>query len=133
MAGGKPMQPMNYSSMESIWLSLRITLFGASPSILVCLWGIIVSILRRSRHPSVSLLTSIGLGLLLLNRVVVGTLNMWLPRYLQEKGWEIRHAYLMNGSVAFLGNIVAAIALGLVVRAVFIGREKIYWEREGPR
>jgi hypothetical protein len=103
---------------------LITTLIVALPLILVCVTGIIISLLRWSHHPSLSLLTSLGLGLLLFSRIVLGTLATWLPRYLIENGWAIEQTGLINGAVVFLANIVSAIGLSLLVYAVFAGRAK---------
>jgi hypothetical protein len=124
------MQPVNDSSIESFIRLLAITLFSALPLILVCSIGIVVCIMRRGRHPSVCLLTSVGLGLMLLNRIALGTLTMWLPSYLQTQGWKLLDAGLVNGGFVFFSSTVGAVALALVVCAVFSGRERIYWERE---
>ena len=114
------------SQMEPISPFLRY-LIGASPWILVCSIGIVVSVRRWSCHRSVSLLTSVGLGLLMLNTMLVALIAS-LPRYLLEQGWNTAQIGPVIGVVALLANIVGAIALGLVVCAVFIGREKVYWD-----
>jgi hypothetical protein len=114
--------------MQPILPFLSSMLISASPWILVCAIGIVVSVRRWSRHPRVSLLTSVGLGLLMLRSTVLVALTASLPRYLLEQGWNIDQIGLVTGVVAFLANTLGAIALGLLVCAVFIGREKVYWD-----
>jgi hypothetical protein len=111
--------------MESVGPILISTLMGALPLIVVCTTGIVVSIVRWNQHPRLSLLTWLGLGLMLLSRIVLGTLGMWLPLYMREQGWEMQRMGLMTGALALLGNTLSAVGLSVLVYAIFTAREKM--------
>jgi hypothetical protein len=95
------------------------------PSLLTILALIIVAIVRWKRHPKVSLLTSAGLTLLLLNAIVFGGVYAWVPNVLIESALPenrdtvARNVYLILGLAT---NMSLAVALGLLLGAIFIQR-----------
>ncbi len=110
--------------MEEASSLLLSMLIGALPLFLICAAGIMASIARWSRHPSISLLTLLGCVLILLTRIVLSLVTPWLPRYLMENGWGIQQVGLLSSAIVFLANITNAVAVGLLLRAAFAGREK---------
>ena len=57
------------------------------PMLLLVLAGIVIAIRRRKRHPKVSLLTVLGLGLFIAQSLTFGSIFYLLPRLL-ERGFS---------------------------------------------
>ena len=64
-------------------------LLRKSPLILVLLGGLLFAIVRWSRHPRVSLLASIGLGLYIVEIFVVSAAYYFLPALLERAGFSL--------------------------------------------
>jgi len=93
------------------------------PIILLALVGILIAAARWKRHPKVSLLTTVGLGLFLLESLTFMFLYYFLPR-LVNRGWaygSINHLYTVAPlcqDFLFAGVII------LLVVAAFSQRPK---------
>lgn len=104
-------------------VNIMPTLLMMLPLYVALLTGIGVAVARRQRHPRVSLHASLAFGLLLLTSIGAAYLNATLPMVLLSKGLQ-PHQY---GPVLFVSGVVRflidAVAIGLLVAAVFGGRD----------
>lgn len=95
-----------------------------SPVYLVWIAGIVLAIARWRRHPTVSLLTLASL-VLFSARSLIGTfLNVWLPITLHEQGIGAERIGVFLAARGVISALVAALAWGLLIAAVF------GWRRE---
>lgn len=87
-----------------------------SPLFAVLLCGILLALLRLRRHPAASMLLASGLSLVLFD---------YAASYADAYNWAVSQAVgaTSNSHVAasFLSGLVAAVAFGLIISAVFVG------------
>jgi hypothetical protein len=89
------------------------------PLFIIYIIGIAVAIGQRRSHPRASLFTIFAmLGLLFSSLVLVG-IQIWLPRYLATNGSSIIDIRLVLGIISGIRNLIDAIAIGLLLLAVF--------------
>ncbi|MBN1249442.1 MAG: hypothetical protein JXC32_17405 [Anaerolineae bacterium] len=92
------------------------------PIIVLWIVGVVVALLRWSRHPRVSLLTLIGLLILLLQSLVTGLLVPWLQITLLGRGMHGSRMGMLMGVVGVVASLIKTGAWGLILVAIFSGR-----------
>lgn len=92
------------------------------PIFVILIVGIVLAISRWERHPQVSLLALIGLGILLLQRLVGGFLNVWLPMRMTTGTMSVTSMGWLMSARNLISALLAAVAYGLIVTAIFRGR-----------
>lgn len=101
------------------------------PSLLALVACIIFAITRWKRHPKISMVVTIGLGLLLLHAIVFLIVYNFVPSYfIQAASREsrdhreieivIRNVYLVLG---WISNSAAAVAFAVLLTGIFMRRK----------
>lgn len=90
-----------------------------SPVTLVWLGGIVLAIVSWRRHPRVSLLAAIAMGLLLVSSVVGNLANAWLPLGLHRQGRNLVAFGLAGSAISFLRSLFTAGVWVLLLAAIF--------------
>jgi hypothetical protein len=100
--------------------------------LLVWLGGIILAIAYWPRYPRVALLVVIALALLCLSSIVGGTVGTLLPRVMLSRGTArgLSAAFFLLGITR---GIIDAVAQGLLVAAIFVGRGRLDAPRDERR
>ena len=99
---------------EALWaLAMQL------PSLLTVLACIVVAIIRWKHHPKVSLTLVIGLGLLFLHALVFAFVYAYVPDVLAGPGNYAAMRTIIT-VISFMYNSSLAVALGIVLAAVFI-------------
>ena len=99
-------------------------LLGQSPVLLVCVIGICIALVHLHCHTTPAVLSLVGCGVLILTTLAVTGVQMYLFQQRAGNG-EAGIAYAQAMSVLMiLGSLVRAIGLGLLVVAVFTGRNQ---------
>jgi hypothetical protein len=94
------------------------------PVIIVVIIGIIFSFLKWSKHPKVAKVALGGLGILfftILLSLGLSFLRIQLP-VLLDRNYELM-GYINTG-ISFVQNVIWAFGLGLLIYAVWVGRDK---------
>jgi hypothetical protein len=98
-------------------------LAGQTPILLVYLVGMILALVFWRRCPGPCVLTVVAAGLLFVTTLVQPFLFHYLVRVRAEHGWgdeKLGWLLLVN---ALFGGVFRAVAFGLLLAAVFIGRK----------
>lgn len=101
------------------------------PSLLALLACIIFAITRWKKHPKVSMIVTIGLGLLLVHAIVFLFVYNFVPSYFiqsalqsgsdfEERDKIMRNVYLVLG---WISNTAAAVAFGVLLAGIFMRRK----------
>ena len=90
--------------------------------LLVILGGIIFAIVRRRRHPRVSLITLIALGLYLVEVFAFWFLFQYLPRFFDALHLSPSNVSTLDSALQLLDDFGFAAVLILLVAAAFTGR-----------
>lgn len=93
------------------------------PLLIVWIIGIIVALVRWSKHPRVSLVALIGLAVLFVIALVGGLLTPWLQMTLMRNGMSGSRVGLLSGIVGIVLSLIRAGAWGLILVAIFSKRE----------
>ncbi|NOK59037.1 MAG: hypothetical protein GFH27_549349n32 [Chloroflexi bacterium AL-W] len=107
----------------SIIAPLLFNLLTQTPLFLVWGVGLVVAFLRWQRHPRVSLLLVIALIGLGLDAIIGTSLSIWLPIAHMQSGWNVEQLGWMMGSVSVLRVLFGSVLWGLILVAVFSGRQ----------
>ena len=110
--------------MDGFITSTLTQLAGQLPLMLVCLVGLVLALIffRRLRGPSIC--TFIGAGLLLLTTIVTTFVQNYLIFFRDEMSLGQANLSQILMVLAILSNILRAVALALILSAVFMGRPK---------
>jgi len=101
---------------EALW-GLAVQL----PSLLTMLACIVIAAIRWKRHPKVSLTLVIGLGLLFLHTFIFAFVYAYVPDVLAGPGNYAALRMIIN-VISFIYNSSLAIAIGILLAAVFMQR-----------
>jgi hypothetical protein len=93
------------------------------PIYLFCIVGLLLAVTRWTQHPRVSLLAFLGIGLLFLGSLVAAVWYSAIP-LLHEFELIPEQVNWIYGASAFALLLLDATALGLLLGAVFIDRQK---------
>lgn len=104
-------------------LNLLKAILEQAPSLLTLLGCIVFAITRWKRHPKVSLVLVISLGLLFFHGIVFSAVYNWVPGWFLQAGpydpAAFRRVYLVLGLIS---NTSAAVIFALLLAAIFIQR-----------
>lgn len=104
--------------MELVFPTLTSLLFHL-PVALVWLVGVAFALLFWQRHPRVSLLTVVAIALLFLDTLADTILNVAVPLSFYSQGMSATQIGLFFAAKNAITSIVAAIAWGLLIAAIF--------------
>lgn len=102
---------------QALWSQL-----GALPLYVAWLAGLVAAVVTWRRHPTVSLLTSVSLVVMLVLTFASRLLNVWVVRLGAQAGWSAHEIGLFLGVYGFVSALIEAVAWGLVIAAVFLWR-----------
>lgn len=108
------------------------SLVTAIPSLLVDVALLSVAIMRWARHPRVSMLASTSAVLMLLLDLLGRSVFAILPLKMHQAGRSAGDITLIYGVISGVSGLLHAVALGLLVVAVFTERgapARASWER----
>jgi hypothetical protein len=111
------------SDLPDVLEALLRSAIVQSPVLLVWLVGAVVALARLPRHPGVSSLVLIALGLALAISLVSAVLYAWLPHVLHEGPLRDIRPELLFGAVGLATCAVHAIAWALILVAAFAWRD----------
>jgi hypothetical protein len=108
------------------WVSRSLeTLLILSPGLLVDLVGLVLALVWWRRHPGVSLLMLVAIGLWLSLAIGGSFLFAWLPEHLrEERGWSFAQISALLDAIAMIRNSIGAAAMILLLVAIFGGRSR---------
>src|SRR5262249_12834720 len=98
------------------------SLVSMSPVLVVDLVGVILALVRWRRHPRVSLLTLLAIGLFVSVGVGGSFVFAWLPDHLKQRGWTFEEIIVLYPVMNLIGSALGAVAYGLLLGAIFAGR-----------
>ena len=105
--------------MDTFFSPYIVALLTQIPLFIIYIVGIITGLSQRKNHPRASLLTILAMvGLFFSSLVLVG-IQIWLPRYLSINTGSTANIRLVLGIVSILRNLVDAVAIGLLLLAVY--------------
>lgn len=105
--------------METIELTYLTALLPEFPATLALLGGIILAIVFWSRYPEVSRLALSGFSILLVCQLLGPYISLWFTLNHRNLGWEAREFGFAMTGVGLVNSILASIAYGLILAAVF--------------
>ena len=103
----------------SYWLSQIVS---QTPLLVVCLAGMMASVLFLPRAKTPAVLTLIGTGLWLILSVGLTALQAYWAQVRLNGGWSEAQYRFWVAISGVGGSALHALALGLIVTAVFVGR-----------
>ena len=101
---------------EALW-SLVVQL----PSLLTVIACIVAAIIRWKRHPRISLAIVIGLSLIIVHTFIFAFVYAFVPELFARPG-NYSMVLTVITVISFIYNSSLAIALGVMLTAVFMGR-----------
>jgi len=112
-----------------MWLSQFLeSLFFLSPYFLLDLVVIVVALFRWQRHPRVSLVILLGVGLNVLVAVAGNFVLAWLPVYLfpspTDYSWTVEDRRLLFRAIVMIRSVLGAMTSALLFVAVFMDRPR---------
>ncbi len=103
-------------------LSLYVQqLVGRSPSLVICLIGLLVAIGQLKRHPRPALFVLLGMVLLLISSLLLPLAQLYLIHFHDEVFVALPLGTIMTG-FSLIWSVLNAVALGLLVAAAFADR-----------
>lgn len=107
--------------MDTVYNAV-VSILTASPAILVALVGCLLVMLRRRRHPRASALALVALLIHLFNSFLFPIVYAVLPALLTGRAFSTSSYTILYRGLAFSHHLVEAVALALLLAAVFAGR-----------
>jgi MFS superfamily sulfate permease-like transporter len=109
--------------MESVLTQFTTQLATRSPVLLVYVIGLVLALVFWQRHPRPCVLVLLAMVLALFTSLVSAFLFTYLPRAMDEFGWNHHQLGLMLSAVSITASILHAGAMGMLLTAVFVGRQ----------
>lgn len=107
--------------MDTVYSAVG-NILTASPAILIGLGGCLLAVFRWQRHPRASMLVLIAFPIYLFISILFPVLYAVLPAFLSERGWSATNYAILFRGFAFFHYLVEAVALALLLAAVYAGR-----------
>jgi hypothetical protein len=107
--------------MDQFLLPFLSQLAGRAPVLLVCLAGFVLALACWKRSPTAGLLAALGTSLYACSSILGTLVSAWLIRRQMEAHDEDTREFVISGAFFSLAH---ALALGLLVAAVFVGRPR---------
>jgi len=111
--------------MENLLTTLLMQLAAQSPLLIACLAGMIAALALWQRSPRPAMLTLIGMAIFLVTIMARTFLSLYLFQLRHEHGWSLEQFGLISAGSALALTVIQAVALGLVLAAVFTGRKPV--------
>ena len=108
--------------MDNHLIHFFYSLIGDAPLLLAYLVGIAISLALWRRCPRPAMLTLIAMSLLMATAVTESFLSVYLTHAMRH--WEIRQQTQIWGVISIVSNLIRAGAMGLLLIAVFTGRNQ---------
>lgn len=94
------------------------------PVLIVLLVGIVLALLNRQKYPRAAWQAFFGLSILFVRALVGPVLSSFLPLLLHsEAGMTASGMGLVSGIIELVMSLLGAVAYGLVIAALFAGRQ----------
>lgn len=107
------------------FLTLFLTQLAiASPQLLVCFVGLILAVMFWSRSPLACMLTVVALLLMSLSLAGVPLLNNYFITQARSGSMSMEQRGWVLSSINTVASLLRAVALGLLLWAVFSGRSR---------
>jgi predicted permease len=120
--------------MGNIFVSVLMRLAADSPVLAVYLIGVILALVFWRRYPGPCALTLIAMVLAVAAVVILNCLSVYLDQVARaDWGWEPVEVARVWSLIAIAGSLVRAVAYGLLLAAVFVGRTRSSTEGVGGR
>lgn len=103
------------------------------PSLLAILGCLVAAIIRWKKHPKVSLTLTISLVLLLAITFAFPIIYALVPKLFQKPGDDFKTTQTIFAVISFFYNSSWAIALAVLLAAIFIQRPGTAAQAEEPR
>lgn len=94
------------------------------PLIGIYIGGLVVAVVTWRRHPRVSLLTTIALGILLVNLIGGTFVTSLVPLLMTRGAWSASEVGSIFGVYGVLSALLTTIAFGLLLWAIFGWRKQ---------
>src|ERR671913_193672 len=104
--------------MDTVYNAV-VSILMASPAILVALVGCLLVLIRWRRHPRASVLALVALLIYLFASFLFPIIYAVLPTLLTERAWSTTSYSIFYRGLAFFHYLVEAVALALLLAAVF--------------
>jgi hypothetical protein len=111
--------------MDNIIVAFLAQLATRSPTLLLFATGLVLAIAFWSRYPRPCMLVFLAMSLALIVTVCSAFVFLYLPRAMNEFGWDHLQLSLMFTVVGVITNVFHAGALGLLLAAVFVDRRPL--------
>ena len=109
--------------VQGSYFSLATSCLSQSPLLLVWVGGLFLALTRWEQHPRTSLFTLIAIILEVVALVSSLLLVTWLVPWLFQQGWGMTNIRLALAASTFFHAILSAVAWGLLIYAIFYGRD----------
>ncbi len=116
--------------MRDILVPSLMQLVASAPLLLVYVVGLALALVFRRRYPTPCLLTLIATAVLLVVTAAQPFVHQYLFLQRHERGWNEQTYGWIVSVVAITGSVVRAVAIALLLAAVFLGRSVA--QRPGP-
>jgi hypothetical protein len=103
--------------MERSIIDFIVMLLPMSPIYGMYIVGLILALKYWRKHPKVSMLTSVAIGLMLIISVLHYAAIFWLPVYLEGLGYK----YILK-AIGKTTSLLNAFAFAILLFAIFVGR-----------
>jgi hypothetical protein len=103
-----------------------------APSLLVYLVAFILAVVYRGRASTASVLTLIGVAILVVTTIGVAVSQAWLVDTRQDAAYDQAEFARRMSVVGIAGSCGRAVGLGLLVAAIFVGRRAVVGTRAEP-
>ena len=103
-------------------VGFMIQVAGHVPVMLVCLGGMILSLVFWRRSPGPCLLTLIATGLLLLLPIIQNVVSVFILPVVTERHLSMQQLGSAIAVIGLIFNLLYAAAIWLLLMAVFLGR-----------
>jgi hypothetical protein len=113
---------MDFDAQGS-YFSLATSCLTQSPLLLVWVGGLFLAVTRWERHPRTSLFTLIAIALEFVALVSSLFFVTWLIPLLYQQGWGATNMGMAVAGSTFFHAILSAVAWGLLIYAMFYGRD----------
>jgi formate hydrogenlyase subunit 4 len=108
--------------MSDMFFSYLWQLIALSPVLIACLIGMILSLVFWRHSPVPCMLAMLGAGLMFVVSIGSSFISIYLSYYGMEEGWDYEGHGRLMAVVGVIGSLLRAVAIGLLLSGVFLGR-----------
>jgi hypothetical protein len=111
--------------MPDLMAAFAMQLATRAPVLLAYMVGLILACSYWKRYPRPCLLVALAMCVALLVNIVSACLVVYLPRARLEFNWDAAELSLIFSVVGVTANLLLALAVGMMLAAVFAGRRSV--------